>query len=61
MQSHTFVGKVSAESLSLMDEHVNEWLTRNEVEPKQINQLFGYERPHHHDVEEPVVITTVWF
>ena len=61
MQAQTFLGKVSMEALKSMDEHINQWMQRNNVEPKMVSQAFGYERNHHHDMEEPVVITTVWY
>jgi hypothetical protein len=60
MRAQTFVGKVSVDSLRVMDEHMNNWLQRNNVEPKQITQTFGFEN-HHAEGEQPVLITTVWF
>ena len=61
MRVETFVGKVSIEGLKQMDEHINEWLGKNHVEPKFITQVFGSERHSHHHELEPVVITSVWY
>jgi len=61
MKGQTFLAKVSSESLKRMDEHINSWLERNKIEPKMINQVFGYQRDRSNDDEEPVVITTVWY
>ncbi|HNR33755.1 MAG TPA: hypothetical protein PKO36_01160 [Candidatus Hydrogenedentes bacterium] len=60
MQIQTFVGKVSIEGLKQLDEHINEWIVKNKIEPKQIHQQFGYERHHHMTEEEPVLIVSVW-
>jgi hypothetical protein len=60
MRAQTFLGIVSMESLKVMDEHMNNWLKRNSVEPKQITQTFGFEH-HHQEGEQPVLITTVWY
>ena len=61
MKVHTFVGKVGMESLRQMDDQVNSWIERHQIEPKEINQTFGY--LSHHDVssQEPVVITSIWY
>lgn len=61
MRSQTFVGKVGIEPLRLMDDQINSWMERNQVEPKLVNQVFGYERQHHHGDEEPVIVTTIWY
>jgi len=61
MRAQSFVGKVSMEGLKLMDEHINHWLEKHSVEPKMINQVFGSERHHHHDMEESVMVTTIWY
>ncbi|MFO7976573.1 MAG: hypothetical protein R6V12_18285 [Candidatus Hydrogenedentota bacterium] len=44
-----------------MDETINAWLEKNQVEAKIVSQTFCYE--HHHGVnrEEPTLITTVWY
>ena len=61
MQVRTFQTKVSAESLHKMEETINDWLEKNQVEAKIVSQVFCYE--HHHGVnpEEPTLITTVWY
>jgi hypothetical protein len=62
LQSQTFVSKVGIESLKQMDEHINQWIHRNAVEPKFVNQVFGYgASSHQHSDPEPVLITTVWY
>jgi len=61
MQAQSFIGKISTEGLKLMDEHINGWLEKNDIVPKTINQVFGNERHHHHDMEEPVLVTTIWY
>lgn len=55
----TFVGKCNMEGLHQMDDHINEWLKRNDVAIRQITQTFGEERFHGGN-SEPVVITSVW-
>jgi len=61
MRIQTFVGKVSLESLKAMDEHINAWVEKNQIQPRVINQTFGYERHHHHEDQEPVLITSIWY
>ena len=61
MRAQSFIGKVSMEGLKLMDEHINQWVEKNDIVPKTINQVFGNERHHHHDSEEPVLVTTIWY
>ncbi|MBN2311470.1 MAG: hypothetical protein JXR94_21010 [Candidatus Hydrogenedentes bacterium] len=61
MRVQTFVGKVSIESLRQMDSSINNWLESHKVEPKHIVQTFGYERHREAGVQEPVVITSVWY
>jgi len=61
MRAQTFLAKISMESLRTMDEQINSWLDRTKVRPKVINQVFGYERHHHHEGEEPVMVITVWY
>lgn len=60
MKVQTFVGKVQIETVRNMDEHIVHWIEKNKVEPKQINQFFGYERLHAGDLE-PVIITSIWY
>ncbi len=61
MRVQSFLGKVSVEALHQMDESINRWLDEHGVEPKLVSQTFGYE--HHNDssLQEPVVVTSVWF
>lgn len=61
MQVQTFLGKLSLEALRQTDEHINQWLRENKIEAKQINQVFAYERHHHHTGDEPVLITAIWY
>jgi hypothetical protein len=61
MKVQTFLSKLSMEALKQMDDHINEWMEKNRVEPKHINQVFAYERHHHHAGDEPVLITSVWY
>ncbi len=61
MRVRTFAGKVGIEGLKQLDQHVNEWITNDKVDPKQIHQQFGYERHHNTTVEEPVLIISVWY
>ena len=61
MRVQTFMGKVSVEGLRQLDEHVNNWITENNVEPKSIHQVFGYERSREGGSPEPVIITSVWY
>lgn len=61
MRAQTFLAKMSMESLRTMDEQINTWLDRTGANPKLINQVFGYERHHHHEGEEPVMVVTVWY
>jgi hypothetical protein len=61
MRVQTFIGKVSSESLRIMDEQINQWLRKNQVEPKLVNQSFGYECHRLHEGQEPVIVTSVWY
>jgi len=61
MRVQTFLSKLSLEAIKQTDAHINEWLEKNNVEPKFANQMFGYERHHHHGEDEPVVITAIWY
>jgi hypothetical protein len=60
LQVHTFIGKSSLEGLHQMDTFINEWLSKNDVDIKQVSQCFGQER-HHGQNLEPVLITCVWY
>lgn len=60
MRMHTFVGKMSLEGLTQMDNHINDFLKRTKIEPVHIKQSFGAER-HHGSNEEPVLLITVWY
>ncbi len=61
MRVHTLQTKVSAESLHRMDEAINLWLEKNQVEAKIVSQTFCYEHHHGVNAEEPTLITTVWY
>lgn len=61
MRIQTFVGKVGVEALQQMDDHINAWLESNQIEPKVVNQVFGYERPHEVSQDEPVLLTSIWY
>ena len=61
MRVQTFLGRVSTESMQQMEEHINDWLTEDNVEPKHIKQSFGYERANQSSVQEPVIVVTVWY
>ena len=61
MRVQTFVGKVSVETLKQMDEHINEWLAKHDVQVKFIKQVFGSERHSQHHEMEPVVVASVWY
>jgi len=61
MRVQTFMAKVGMESLKQMDQHINDWLAKTEVEPKFINQSFGSERHRQANVEEPVLIVQLWY
>jgi hypothetical protein len=61
MRVHTFVGKLSMEGLSRMDEQINSWLETNQVTPALITQTSGLD--HHRETasQEPVLITSIWY
>jgi hypothetical protein len=61
MRVHTFQTKVSAESLHKMDETINKWLEKNQVEVKIVSTTFCYEHHHGVNTQEPTLITTVWY
>jgi len=60
MRIQTFIGKSNIEGLHQMDEHINEWMRRNKVNPTMVRQSCGQER-HHGQNDEPVVIITIWY
>lgn len=60
MKVRTFVGKCNMDGLHHMDDHINEWMTRNHIVPINITQTFGEER-HHGGNCEPVVVTSIWY
>lgn len=61
MRAQTFLAKVGVKTFRQMDERINQWLAKNEVEPKFINQVFGYEHRERNQKEDPVLITTIWY
>ena len=61
MHVHTFIGKVSVEGLRQMDEHINQWLEQNQVEPQHITQTFCTDSHHDTGSKEPVVVTSIWY
>ena len=61
MKVQTFRSKVSSETLQQMDLHINEWMEENNIQPKFINQSFGYEIHRQSGVQEPVVVISVWY
>ena len=61
MRVQSFVGKVTMEALSQMDEHINHWFEEHSVEPKMVKQSFGYERGHQAGQQKPVIAVTVWY
>lgn len=61
MQVQTFMGKVGIETLRQMDEHINDWMAKNNIEPKFVTQTFGNERHSHHQELEPVLVTSIWY
>ena len=60
LKVQSFMGKVTHDGLHHMDDHINTWLKSHKVKPLEIKQSFGVERLRG-DVEEPVVIITLWF
>jgi hypothetical protein len=61
MKVRTFQTNVSAESLHKMDQTINDWLEKNQIEPKIVSQTFCYEHHHGANTQEPTLITTVWY
>lgn len=61
MRVQTFLGKVNMEALRVMDEQINEWLTRHEVTPIHVTQAMGTEIVGDHSNMEPVVVTSIWY
>jgi len=61
MRVQTFMGKVSVEALHQMDQHINEWLERRQVEPKLVSQCFGYDKARDGNVQEPVLLISIWY
>ena len=61
MRVKTFIGKVTTESISQMDEHINHWLEENKIEPKHITQSFGTGRHHEVASADPVLIISIWY
>jgi hypothetical protein len=61
MRVQTFLGKVNMESLRVMDEQINDWLTHNSITPSHITQAMGVEIVGDKSNAEPVVITSIWY
>lgn len=61
MRVQSFIGKVSSESLRIMDEQINQWLEKHQVEPKMVTTSFGCECHRLHEGKEPVLVTCVWY
>lgn len=61
MRVHTFMGKVSMEALHQLDQHINQWLEANQVEPKMVSQSFGLDKAKDGGPQEPVVVISVWY
>lgn len=61
LRAQTFLGRINTEALSLMDDHISHWIEKSQIEPKHIFHVFGYERSHSGEEEEPVLITTIWY
>lgn len=61
MKVQTFMAKLSVESLHDHDAHINDWLARNNVEPRMITQTYGCETGHDGRKPESVVITSIWY
>ncbi len=61
MRVQTFIGKVTMESLQMLDGHINQWLAQHNIEPKMIKQSFGYDRTREATQEEPVLVITIWY
>ena len=61
MRAQTFLAKVGVKTFKLMDERINLWIAKNNIEPVYISQVFGYERRERNEKEDPVLITTIWY
>jgi len=61
MRVQTFVSKIGVDTLREMDDHINQWLETHNVEPKLVTQTCGSEPHRDVQVEEPVVITSIWY
>jgi len=61
MKVQTFLGKVSVEGLHHMDNHINEWLSRNEVTPIYVQQSFGSDLCHDGRNQEPIIVMSIWY
>jgi hypothetical protein len=61
MKIQTFIGKVSIEGLHQMDDHINDWLRRNNVTPIHIQQSFGADIHHDGRRQEPIIIISIWY
>lgn len=61
MRVQTFMGKVSIEGLHQMNNHINEWIKRNQIEPLHIQQSFGSDIHHDGRNSEPIVIISIWY
>ena len=61
MKVQTFIGKVSIDGLNQMDNHINEWMKKNNVTPVQIRQSFGSNIHHDGRKQEPIIIVSLWY
>lgn len=61
MRVQTFMGRIGVETLAQLDDQINRWIEKNNVEPKFVTQSTGIEEYHESGSKEPVVITQIWY
>lgn len=61
MKVRTFMGKVNMDALQLLDDQINAWLEKEEIEPKNVTQAMGIEKYGDMAQAEPVVVISVWY
>lgn len=61
MRVHTFMSKLSVEALVTLDQNINDWLEKHQVEPRRVTQATGIEKGRGGREDETVVVVSVWY
>ncbi|MEX2016204.1 MAG: hypothetical protein WD873_06155 [Candidatus Hydrogenedentales bacterium] len=61
MQVKSFMTKVTMDAIREMDDSINDWLEKNNIEPKFVTQAIGGDQGRENRPSERLIVISVWY